>query len=107
MRIYNKGDIVEIYIDYQNNKNLLGKAELVEYISTGLPFLIDDYPNAPLFNTEKWIVKWIEKNSNVYSNNIHNIRYNKIESEVEREEFYDPPPVIFDKFLEIDGEEIY
>lgn len=101
-----------IYKDYQNQEGYLGEAELVRFVSKGLPFMLHDYTHAPVFNTEKWQVKWIKKSDDTfpYESQFYNIRYTEGEFIKEMWEENEPLPqesVIFDSFLEIDGEQIY
>lgn len=66
---YKVGDEVDLYLDYQNNGLCIGKGRLVEFISIGLPFLLEDNPITKKLNkvyvAETWVVEII--NSTMYS----------------------------------------
>lgn len=59
--VFKEGDILDIYLKPQSKEEMVGQAKLIQYVSTGLPFIL----NQPIvYNLEEWIVEII--NSNVY-----------------------------------------
>lgn len=114
MRYYKKDDVVEIYKNYQRNEHFLGKARLISFASEGLPFILEDYTHCPVFNTEKWQVKWLEKvdSSFPYQTQYYNIRYimdntiKQIDDE-EDEDTVDIESSIPDRFIKFDGTEAF
>jgi len=79
-----KNKVEDIYLDYQNNKNYVGKAKLLKYKGEGLSFYSDDdlhllsnvdkyneqNPNEmidyqpTIYSSEKWLIEFVE--SKVY-----------------------------------------
>ena len=64
------GNVVKIFNDYQNEKDSLGKATLIEKLEDGLTFYSDedlDKKNPTLYKSEKWKVlfSWGEKIVNI------------------------------------------
>lgn len=74
------GKIEDVYLDYQNEKNFVGKAKLIEYKGEGLSFYSDDdlhtlsnvdkfnseNPNEmieyqpTIYSSEKWLVEFVD-----------------------------------------------
>lgn len=59
---FKKGEIHDIYMDYKNEKQFLGKAKLVEFVEEGLSF----YPDGKMYgsigivyNSERWVVEFV------------------------------------------------
>ena len=97
---YRKEQIVPIYTDYQRQLGYEGEGRLIEYIGPGLPFIIEDNPYHQItYSFEKWVVE-IGKfrclrrlRYKVRSGkNIETITFKKVEK---------------DKFIDVDGVEIY
>jgi hypothetical protein len=117
LKNYQEGDVVEIYKDYQEGKGLLGKGRLVRYISKGLAFILEDYTNCPVYNTERWEVEWIEKTDPTfpYLRNEYDIMYiegeQKIETTIEKDEDIILEDEIVnsqpDRFISFDGQEAF
>lgn len=65
---FEKGQVVEIYEDWQNNQNLVGVACLKKYRKSHLPFIPevgeDNEPNPEAvhhnitYGAEEWLVEW-------------------------------------------------
>lgn len=113
---YNKGDLIEVYKDYQHTK-LLGMATLKEKVDDGHPFILADgntEKDQITYNYELWKVdwKWITleeaENSLIQFRKPAKIWYwytGNTTSNID-----DPVDVTYalqDKFLEIDGKQIY
>lgn len=57
-----KGQKIDVYLDYQNNKGYLGKAQLVEFINHGLPYILEEDKDPRFtvtFRNERWRVCFI------------------------------------------------
>ena len=59
---YRVGDIVKLYIDFQNENQYEGIAKIEEIISEDLPFIIDSSSpdNFRVYSSIKCKVKWIK-----------------------------------------------
>ncbi len=114
---YKKGQVVNIYFAPQTNSELIGTAKLLEYISTGLPFVLTEAESESrqiTYSTEKWRVKFLSttplfKDSfNIQEIAPAKIRYiysKGIAPQSSRDSSLDTLPK--DKFLKVNGKEIY
>lgn len=105
--------IVPIYKNYQEEKEDLGLAQLVHFVSKGLPFILDDYTHCPTYNTEKWEVEWIlKKDLNYpYQTQYYNVRYTvdstDKQTEDDDEEYLNIDNSIPDRFITFDSQEAF
>lgn len=111
-----------IFSDYQTEKKLIGKVELLELVKEGLTFILEDMPKERqiVYGTQHWKCKIISSGSYYPINTIgvFKIRYvNNIgpitsreqidEDDELTEEQYLETQLIIDKFVETDGEQWY
>lgn len=108
MKHFQKGDIVEIFKDYQNNTNSIGTAKLLRFVDRGLPFSLDDEGKS-IYNTECWEVDWVNYTGTGFPRKLQNLRYRENNTSYKKEEDEEiiNENSIQDRFLEIDGEQIY
>ena len=98
------GAKVPVYTDPSNNLGYEGDAELIEYIGEGLPFILDDlrYDYQITYTHEIWVVKL---NGFTCRRKIRKIKARKGVIHNKNTEVVKILPL--DKFLEIDGKQIY
>ena len=106
---------IQIYQDWENSKDLIGKAKLLRLISKGLPYIIDD-AKTPIndqlvFRADTWLVKFIDSSNKQFITDkeytmkvrmLHSIGPTNSLEPVE-----DLPNPLVDKFLVFNGIEIY
>lgn len=55
------GDLVSIFKDPQTETEFMGTAYLIEHVSNGLPFILEDGPTEAeqiINHLQKWKIKW-------------------------------------------------
>ena len=110
-----KGSILPIYRDHQINKGLLGVAFLEKFIDKGLTFINDDkgWASTKVYETENWKVSWIKKTKLGLSlikgdESIQKIRKLRSKGFVPSvREGGGRSKLLVDKFLSVNGKEIY
>lgn len=107
---YKVGDVVNIYSDYENNVGLIGAARLVKLHGNGRSFILEEvFPEKDqiVYNYQTW---WVEFEKPLPSNLVR-IRYvdsiglANSASDEETDAVFNRLEV--DKFLSVNGKEIY
>ena len=111
-----------IFSDYQYETKVIGKVKLLEFIREGLTFILEDMPKETqvVFGTQYWRCEilsdggyypkgYIKTFPIKYINNIGPITSKQQFDEDEdiTEEQYLENQLIIDKFIEVDGEQIF
>lgn len=109
-----ENDEIFVFKDYQTEKEVIGKVRLLSLKGEGLPFIIEDMKKEEqiIYNYQKWLCEFVEDcyYPKGYQKTLP-IRY--IESignnakTTNQEEIVEENYTFVDKFLEIDGEEIF
>lgn len=99
---YKAGQIIPVYTDYQRQLGFEGRAELLEYKGKGLPFILDDTGEPhTTYSFEIWRVRL--GNFTCIRKLRYKIRRGKA---VRNEESYNIAKIT-DKFLDVNGKQIY
>lgn len=100
---YKAGQILPVYADYQRQLGFEGRAELLEFKSKGLPFILDDTGEPhTTYGFEVWKVKL--GNFTCLRKLRYKIRRGKA---VRNDELYSYPKIV-DRFIEYaDSKQIY
>lgn len=98
------GQMVPVYLDPYQNLGYEGEAELVEYMGKGLPFILDEVPDKyqVTYQHDKWKVKL---NNFTCIRKIRRVVSSK--GVVRNMDEFTSSSYKIDRFLEIDGKEIY
>lgn len=110
-----EGSLVTIYKDYQNEKEPMGVAKLVQLTKIGYPFILEEQNEhqQETYSTQYWKVEWIEKISDTINpeRNIYPIRILEniglTMTSTTKDDTSNDDNLLLDKFLSVDGVEIY
>lgn len=107
-----KGDLTPIYQNSQTNEELLGIGRLISKKKDGLPFIVDSEAdnNQKVWIEEYWEIEWIlqTKSGLADPRKVFPIRTLLNEGIISSQEPADPrQEFIRDKFLMVDGKEIF
>jgi len=104
---------VWIFWDYQEQTKVIGRVKLLEFIKDGLDFILEDMPRDEqvLYGTQYWKCEIISDGGYYPRSYIKTfpIRYIKSIGNITTDDYddFEKEDIIIDKFIEIDGQEIY
>lgn len=108
-----QGSIVVVYKDHQNNEDPIGVAKLIRKDRTGYPFILDEQNETiqETYVTEYWELEWVTKFVDTINperkvfpiRKLYTIGLTTTSNSAESVE----PDLLLDKFLTVDGKEIF
>lgn len=108
------GSKIVLYKDYQQNKDPLGVAELVQFVKTGYPFILEEEHESvqKTYVINYWKVKWLDKyvdtiNPERETYPVRELATTGLTSTSKTLEEPEEPNLLVDKFLSVNGIEIY
>lgn len=102
-----------IFSNYQEEKKVIGRVKLLEFVREGLEFILEDMPKDDqiTYGTQYWKCEIVSDGGYYNKGYIKTfpIRYIKNIGVTYLDGFddFEKEDIIIDKFIEIDGEEIY